>query len=94
MKTIQIDAHIIARKWSWESEPTFFLSNWDHDGMSDQVAVGKTTVTVEVPETVDFTAKNVAVLKAEKAELTERFKARIDEINEQLSKYQALEYSA
>ena len=93
MKTIELTAHVIARQYTWESEPTYLLDSYDWDDEGNRAIVGQVTVTVEVPEKIDFTAGRVAALKAKKEEIREEFIQRTAEINEQLSKYQALEYS-
>jgi len=68
----------------------FCFDNTKYD--KDCVLVGKQTIEFEVPDDFNPTPAAIANLEEYKAEINRQFAAKIAEVNEQISKLQALTF--
>lgn len=76
------------REW----RPTLWKCQVD-DG-EDRIFVKQVDVDVDVPDDFDPTGQQIAALEKEKQEMTRRFAERIADLNERISKLQAITYEA
>lgn len=94
--TIKGFAHCMAAS-NWEAECSHYRDGFtygfcyiplDGDGY---IAVGPATLTIDLPEGFDPRAGAVETLKAEKQKIMAEFQARINQIDQQISQYTAIE---
>lgn len=76
-----------------ESQHFAFWRGDKLDGDSLGVPVREATITFEVPADFDPREPRIAALKAKKAQLQAEFTARITEIEREINKLQALEFT-
>jgi hypothetical protein len=91
---IKVTAHIYFSKYSWENKGEFLLFYAKIDGSENMVYVSTQEVEVDVPENFDPRALQIAALEAQKQKAMADFQKSVDDINERISKLQALEYTA
>ena len=74
------------------AEKTWQPTTWSCrvDDNDTRIFVGAQTVSVEVPDDFNPTAKQVAALEQQKLEALERYRRTVSEINERLSRLQAI----
>ena len=90
---IKLTAHIHYRKHSWEKEGSYqilYIALPDDESLTYICAQ---EVEVEVPDNYDPRAQQVAALEKRKQKVMADFQKSVDEINERISKLQALEYT-
>jgi hypothetical protein len=91
---IKLPAHIYYHKYSWQDKGEFqILYAKVHDN-EDRTYVCEQVVEVEVPDNYDPRAQQIAALKKEKQKVMAEFTKTVTEINDRISKLQALEYTA
>jgi hypothetical protein len=90
---IKIMAHIHYQKFEWEEEGTYRIASFKMDDTEDRTYVGQQEVEFDAPENYDPTAQKIAALQALKQKAQEAFHKSIHQINEKISKLQALEYT-
>ncbi len=59
-----------------------------------QTYVGSKEMEIEIPDDYDPTAQKIAALQKEKEQAQTEFAQKVAQINERISKLQALEYTA
>ena len=72
---------------------TPILREYKPDDRADQIYVGEQVVSIEVPDDFDPVPKQVAVLLDERRAAMDEYQQKVAEINERLSKLQAIEYT-
>ena len=91
---IKIMAHVHYQKFEWEEKGQYRIASFKMDDSEDRSYVGQQEVEFDVPENYDPTAQKIAALQVEKEKAQEAFHKSIHQINERISKLQALEYTA
>ena len=91
---IKVTAHIYFSKYSWENNGEFLLFYAKIDGNENMVYVSTQEVEVDVPENFDPRALQIAALEAQKQKAMADFQKSVDDINERISKLQAITYTA
>lgn len=91
---IKVTAHIYFSKYSWENNGEFLLFYAKIDGNENMVYVSTQEVEVEVPENFDPRALQIAALEAQKQKAMADYQKSVDDINERISKLQAITYTA
>lgn len=78
---------------SYHSRNANIIDGFAYDvyGFEAPGAVGRATVTIELPDDFDPRGPAVEALQKEKKELMAKFQARITEIDAQINKFTALE---
>jgi protein involved in sex pheromone biosynthesis len=87
-------AHIHYVKYSWDSEGKFEVFSHKLDDAEFRTYVSSQEIEIDVPENYDPRAQQIAVLQKQKQKVTADFQKSVDDINERISKLQALEYTA
>ena len=87
-------AHIHFVKYAWEKEGRFELFGVKLDDAEFRAYVCSQEIEVDVPENYDPRAQQIAALEKQKQEAMANFQKSVDDINERISKLQALEYAA
>ncbi|RIJ84976.1 hypothetical protein RSP822_18065 [Ralstonia solanacearum] len=104
MKTIELKGWIYALVWDYSDHVSYEFSDRDYEALAargGQFAdiyvqykkLEEHVITVDVPE-VDVHATKLAALETERTALRAAFQMKLNEINERISKLQALPFSA
>ena len=91
---MKMTAHIHLVKYSWEKEGRFELYSVKLDDAEYRTYVCSQEIEVDVPENYDPRAQQVAALEALKQKVMADYQISVMEINDRISKLQALEYTA
>jgi hypothetical protein len=90
---IKLTAHIHYRKYSWEEKGEYQLWYAKLDDDDSRTYVGEQEVEVDIPDNYDPRAQQVAALEKYKQKVMADFQRSVSEINDRISKLQAIEYS-
>lgn len=91
---VKLTAHIHYQKYSWEEEGNFQLFSCKLDDSEHRTYVGEQEVEVDVPDNYDPRTQQIEALEKYKRKVMADFQKSIDEINERISKLQAITYEA
>lgn len=91
---VKLTAHIHYQKYPWEEEGSFQLFSCKLDDTESRTYVGEQKVEVEVPDNYDPRAQQIEALEKYKRKVMADFQKTVDEINERISKLQAITYTA
>ena len=86
--------HIHYVKYSWETKGKFELFSYQLDDAEYRTYICSQEVEIDVPADYDPRAQQIAVLEKQKQKVMADFQKSVDDINERISKLQALEYTA
>lgn len=90
---VKITAHVYYSKYSWEKEGEYIVFYAKIDDTEAQTYIGEQELEIEVPDNYDPRAQKVAALEKHKQKIMADYQKTVDEINERISKLQALEYT-
>jgi hypothetical protein len=90
VKTI---AHIYYSQYSFEATGRYFVMYAKLDDSEYQTYVGEQEIEIEVPDNYDPRAQKIAALEQRKQKVMADYQKTVTEINERISKLQALEYT-
>lgn len=91
---IKITAHVYHCKYSWEEKGEFLLFYAKVDDTDTMIHVNEQEVEIEVPDSYDPRAQQIAALEKKKQKVMADYQKMVNEINERISNLQALEYTA
>ena len=91
---MKITAHVHFVKYSWDTEGKFYLYGTKLNDSENCTYVCSQEVEIDVPEDYDPRAQQIAALEKQRQEAMADFQKSVDDINEKISKLQALEYTA
>jgi hypothetical protein len=91
---IKITAHVYHCKYSWEEKGEFLLFYAKVDDTDSMIHVSEQEVEIEVPDNYDPRAQQIAALEKQKQKVMADYQKMVTDINEKISKLQALEYTA
>lgn len=91
---VKITAHIHYNKYSWDEQGTFEVFCFKFDDDDHRTYVGEQEIEIEVPDNYDPRAQQIAALERQKQKVMADYQRSVDEINDRISKLQALEYTA
>ena len=80
-------------KFAWESEGKFVPFAYPVDS-ENYTLVGQQEIVLDVPDNYDPRAQQIAALEAQKIKAMADYQKSVAEINDRISKLQALEYKA
>lgn len=86
--------HIHYCKYPWEEKSEYIVFS---DRMNDdehRVYIGEQQIEIEVPDKFDPRAQQIASLEKKKRQAAADYQRTVDEINERISKLQAITYTA
>ena len=89
---IKTTVHVHFLKHSWEKEGTFKVFYCQLEDTEYRAYVGLQEVEIEVPEDYDPRAQQIAALETLKQKVMADYHKSVMEINDRISKLQALEY--
>ena len=91
---VKITAHVHYAHYPWEQTGQYQVIFAKMDDDQYRTYVGEQEIEIEVPDNYDPTAQRLAALQKEKEQAQEEFAQKVANINERISKLQALEYTA
>ena len=91
---VKITAHVHYNKYSWDEEGSFEVFPFKFPDDDHRTYVGEQEIEVDVPDNYDPRAQQIAALEKQKQKVMADFQKSVDDINDRISKLQALEYTA
>jgi hypothetical protein len=91
---IKTTVHIYFTKFAWEKNGDYTVFSCRLEDSEIRTYVGDQEIEIDVPEDYDPRAQKIAVLEKQKQKAMADFQKTFDDINERISKLQALEYTA
>ena len=91
---IKTTVHIFHSKYSWEDKGEYLVFYAKVEDDEYRTYVGAQEIEIEVPDDYDPRAGKIAALERKKKKVMADYQKTVDEINEKISKLQAIEYTA
>ena len=91
---VKTTIHIFYSKFDWEKEGKYHFYSIKIEDTDHQTYVGSKEMEIEVPDHYDPTAQKIVALQKEKEKAQAEFAQKVAQINERISKLQAIEYTA
>ena len=91
---IKTTVHIHYQQNPWENEGKFIVFYCHLDDTKDRTYVGAQEIEIEVPDSYDPRAQQVAALETLKKKVMADYQKSVMDINHRISKLLALEYTA
>ncbi len=91
---VKITAHIYHTQHSWEKTGSYQVMYGKLDDCEYRTYVGEQEVEIEVPDNYDPRAQKIAALEKHKQNVMAEYHKTLTEINDRISKLQAIEYTA
>ncbi len=85
--------HIYHSQYSWETTPRYSVYSLKIDDSEHMTYVGAQEIEVEVPDSYDPRAQKIAALEKQRQKIMADYQKTVNEINERISKLQAIEYT-
>jgi hypothetical protein len=93
MKTITMQMFVYFNKYHWESEGSYTAYSFKTPDTESLTFVCQKAVEFKVPANYDSTAQKIAALEAERTKVRIEFNALVANINDRITKLQALEFT-
>jgi hypothetical protein len=90
---IKTTLHIYFCKYSWETEGKFVPFAYPV-ASADYIFVREQDIELDVPDNYDPRVQQIATLEAQKVKAMADYQKSVTDINDRISKLQALEYTA
>jgi len=90
---VKVTAHIYHCQYSWEAKSEYQIMYVKLDDCEHRTYVGAQEIEIEVPDNYDPRAQKVAALEKHKLKVMADYQKTVDQINDRISKLQALEYT-
>lgn len=90
---IQATVYVYFQKYTWQDKGIYQVFSYKYDDDENRTFVCEQEIEVEVPENYDPTAQKIASLESQKQNAMLHYNDTVMEINERISKLQALEYT-
>jgi hypothetical protein len=93
MKTVTISAYVYELDWGYGSKPEYRILSSDKQSDEHYTLIGPVSVPYTIPDSFNPTAAKLAALEKEKQAVRAAYLAKVSEIEERISKLQAIEFS-
>ena len=90
---IKATVHIHYCKYDWEDEGKYEVLSFKADDDAYRTHVGEQEIEIEVPENYDPRAQKIAALEKQKQKVMADYQSTVNEINERISKLQAIAFN-
>jgi poly(3-hydroxybutyrate) depolymerase len=90
---VKTTVHIYHSQYSWETKAKFQVYSLKIDDTEHMTYVGSQEIEIDVPDSYDPTAQKIAALEEHKKKVMADYQKTVDQINERISKLQAIEYT-
>ena len=91
---IKTTVHIYFNQYSWENKGDYTVFSCILDDTESCTYVGEQEIEIDVPDDYDPRAQKIAALEKHKKKVMADYQKMVTDINEKISKLQALEYTA
>jgi hypothetical protein len=91
---VKTTVHIFYSKYSWEEKGEYLVFYAKIDDAEHRTYVGEQEIEIDVPDDYDPRAQKIAALEKHKQKVMADYQKTVDQINERISKLQAIEFSA
>jgi hypothetical protein len=91
---VKTTVHIYHSQFSWEETGDYTVFSCKLEDTESRTYVCEQEIEIEVPDDYDPRAQKIAALEKHKQKVMADYQKTVDEINESISKLQALEYTA
>jgi hypothetical protein len=86
--------HIHHQQYSWQDQGEFVVYSCQLEDAEHRTYVGEQQIEIEVPDGYDPRAQKIAALEKHKQKVMADYCKTVNEINDRISKLQAIEYTA
>ena len=90
---VKITSHVYYNQYSWEETGEYLIMYAKLDDCEHRTYVGEQEIEIEVPDDYDPRAQKIAALERHKLKVMADYQKAVTEINERISKLQAIEYT-
>lgn len=90
---IKTTVQIHYQKYSWEESGNFCVFSCKMNDTEHLTHVGEQEIEIEVPDAYDPRPQKIAALQKYKQKVMADYQKSVDEINDQISKLQAIEFT-
>jgi hypothetical protein len=90
---VKITSHVYYNQYSWEETGEYLIMYAKLDDCEHRTYVGEQEIEIEVPDDYDPRAQKIAALEKHKLKVMADYQKAVTEINERISKLQAIEYT-
>lgn len=90
---IKVTAHIHYSKWLGDDEGEFQIFGFKLEDTEYRTYVSEQEVEIEVPDNYDQRPQQIAALEKQRQKVMADYQATVNEINDRISKLQAIEYT-
>jgi hypothetical protein len=90
---VKTTIHIHYQKYEWEDEGQYLIYSHKFDDTDYRSYVGSQEIEISVPDGFDPRAQQIAALEAKKQKVMAEYQKTVTEINDRISKLQAIEYT-
>jgi hypothetical protein len=91
---VKIKAHIHYNKYRWDDKGEFEVFSFKFDDDDHRTYVGEQEIEIDVPDEYDPRAQQIAALEKQRQKVMADYQKTVTEINDRISKLQALEFTA
>ena len=91
---IKTTVHIYYCKWHWQEKSEYEIFSYKFDDDDHRTYVCEQEIEIEVPDNYDPRAQQIAALENQKQKVMADYQKSVNEINDRITKLQALEYTA
>lgn len=91
---VKTTVHIHYNQFSWQDKGDYTVYSCKLEDNESRTYVGEQEIEIEVPDDYDPRAQKIAALEKYKLKVMADYQRTVTEINERISKLQALEYTA
>ncbi len=91
---VKATVHIYYSQFSWQEKGEYTVFSCKLEDNEHRTYVGEQEIEIEVPDDYDPRAQKIAALEKHKLKVMGDYQKMVTEINERISKLQALEYKA
>lgn len=91
---VKVTVHIHYSQYSWEEKGEFVVYSCQLEDAEHRTYVGEQEIEIEVPDDYDPRGQKIDALEKYKLKVMGDYQKMVTEINERISKLQALEYKA
>jgi hypothetical protein len=91
---VKTTVHIFYNQFSWQNEGDYTVYSCKLEDNESRTYVGEQEIEIEVPDNYDPRAQKIAALEKHKQKVMADYQKTLMEINDRISKLQAIEYTA
>lgn len=91
---VKTTVHIHYNQFSWQDKGDYTVYSCKLEDNESRTYVSEQEIEIEVPDNYDPRAQKIAALENHKLKVMAAYQKTVDQINERISKLQAIEYNA